>query len=105
MFFAFAMHGTVMGEDNQLWSAEASGGVEAAVEERFDSPVVVGFMQHGGGDASPRGDAHHEFARMEAIGEVAADTIYSLWEDTPTTTGPIHLEVALLASHAPGMAV
>src|SRR6185503_21391475 len=25
MFFAFAMHGTVMGEDNQLWSAETSG--------------------------------------------------------------------------------
>jgi hypothetical protein len=25
MFFAFAMHGTVAGEDNQLWSVEASG--------------------------------------------------------------------------------
>jgi neutral ceramidase len=53
---------------------------------------VVGFLQPGGGAASPRGDAHNDFARLEAIGEFAADTIYTLWQETPTTTGPIHLE-------------
>ncbi|HYD50173.1 MAG TPA: hypothetical protein VEB21_17570, partial [Terriglobales bacterium] len=91
MFFAFAIHGTVAGEDNQLWSVEASGHVEAAVEEKFDSPVVVGFMQHGGGDASPAG-VDDLFARMESIGELAADAIYNLWQQTPTSTAPITLE-------------
>jgi neutral ceramidase len=97
LFFAFAMHGTVASEDNQLWSVEASGHVEAAVEERFDAPVVVGFLQHGGGDASPRGDTpvrggDEIFARMEAIGDFAVDSIVDLWEHTPTTTTPLHLE-------------
>jgi len=91
LFFAFGMHGTVMGEANQLWSAEASGHVEISVEERFDKPVVVGFVQHGGGDASPAG-IDRGFASMESIGEFAADTIYDLWKNTPTASEPIHLE-------------
>jgi neutral ceramidase len=85
------MHGTVEGEDNQLWSVDSSGHVEAAVEEHFDSPVVVGFMQHGGGDASPRG-VDDSFARMESIGELAADAIIDLWENTATSSDPIRLE-------------
>jgi neutral ceramidase len=91
MFFAFGMHGTVMGGDNQLWSYDAPGGVEAAVEERFDTPVVVGFMQHGGGDASPAG-RDDEFARLESLGEYSADAIMDLYNDTPTSSDPIRLE-------------
>ncbi len=91
LFFAFAMHGTVAGDDNQLWSVEASGHVEAAVAERFDAPVVVGFMQHGGGDASPRG-VDDLFARMESIGDIAADSIFDLWRNTPTSSKPISIE-------------
>ena len=91
MFFAFAIHGTVAGGDNQLWSTEAAGHVQAAVEERFDQPLVVGFLQHGGGDASP-GGRDQEFARMESIGELAADSVVDLWADTPTSTDPIRLE-------------
>lgn len=91
MFFAFAIHGTVAGGDNQLWSTEAAGHVESAVEERFDQPVVVGFLQHGGGDASPAGH-DREFARMESIGEYAADGIMALWSATPTASDPIRLE-------------
>ena len=91
MFFAFAIHGTVASEANQLWSVEASGHIEAAVAERFPKPVVVGFMQHGAGDASPRG-IDDLFARMESIGDLAADTIYDLWKQTPTSTKPIRLD-------------
>lgn len=91
MFFAFAIHGTVAGGDNQLWSTEAAGHVETAVEERFDSPVVVGFLQHGGGDASPAG-LDREFARMESIGEYAADGVMDLWSATQTSSAPIRLE-------------
>ncbi len=91
MFFAFGMHGTIAGDDNQLWSVDSGGHVEAAVEERFDAPVIVGYMQHGGGDASPAG-VDDEFARMESVGELAADAIYDLWSDTPTTTTTIDIE-------------
>lgn len=91
MFFAFAIHGTVAGEDNQLWSVEASGHVEAAVEERFGFPVPVGFFQHGAGDASPAG-VDRLFARMESLGEFAADTIIDLWSRTPTSTAPLRIE-------------
>lgn len=91
MFFAFGMHGTVAGDENQLWSVEASGHIEAAVEERFAAPVVVGYLQHGGGDASPRG-VDHLFARMESVGEFAADAIFELWGNTETSAAPIRLE-------------
>ncbi|HVM96807.1 MAG TPA: neutral/alkaline non-lysosomal ceramidase N-terminal domain-containing protein, partial [Candidatus Acidoferrales bacterium] len=91
MFFAFAIHGTVADESNQLWSVEASGHVEAAVQERFDTPIAVGFLQHGAGDASPSG-IDDLFARMESIGDFAADTIVDLWKNTPTTSAPLHLE-------------
>ena len=91
MLFAFGMHGTIAGSENQLWSVEAGGHVEAAVEEQFEKPVVVGFMQHGGGDASPSG-VDDLFARMESVGVFAADAIYDLWENTPTSDEPIRLE-------------
>lgn len=91
MFFAFAIHGTVAGADNQLWSVEASGHVEAAVQEKFDWPVPVGFIQHGAGDASPAG-TDRLFARMESLGEFAADTIIDLWERTPTSTEALRIE-------------
>ena len=91
MMFAFGIHGTVAGEDNQLWSVEGSGHIEAAVAERFDRPLPIGFLQHGGGDASPRG-VDRLFARMESLGDLAADAILDLWESTPTSTEPISLE-------------
>lgn len=91
MFFAFGMHGTIASDSNQLWSVEASGHIESAVEERFSEPVFVGYLQHGGGDASPRG-VDREFARMESIGELAADIIYDLWSETETSAEPIRLE-------------
>ena len=91
MFFAFGIHGTVLGSDNQLWSGDASGGVETALRERFDAPLIIGHFQLGGGDASPVG-VDNDFARLESIGELAADSIYDLWDRTPTSSQPIRLE-------------
>jgi neutral ceramidase len=91
MFVAFGMHGTTLGGDNQLWSNEAPGHIEFPLRERFDSPVVVGMMQHGGGDASPRG-RDDGLARLESVGELAVDAIYALWEATPTSADPLVLE-------------
>ncbi len=91
VFFAFGMHGTVLGGENQLWSTESGGGVEVGVEEQFDAPVVVGFLQHGGGDLSPAG-VDREFAKIESLGELAAGSIIDLWAQTPTSSDPIRLE-------------
>ena len=91
MFYAFGMHGTSLGGSNAMWSSEAPGHTEYALMSRFDHPMVVGMFQHGGGDASPRG-VDREYARLESIGELAADSIYDLWDATPTSSDPFTLE-------------
>lgn len=91
MFYAFGMHGTALGGDNAMASSEAPGHTETALLSRFDHPMVVGMFQHGGGDASPRG-VDREYARLESVGELAADTIYELWQNTPTSSAPFTLE-------------
>jgi neutral ceramidase len=91
MFYGFGIHGTIEGENNPLSSVEAGAHTEVALAEKFDEPLVVGMWQHGGGDASPAG-VDRSFARMESIGDLAADAIYELWEQTPTSSAPISLE-------------
>jgi neutral ceramidase len=90
-FFNFGIHGTVLGADNAMVSTDASGHVEYALAERFDTPIVLSLWQGSGGDQSPRG-TDDGFARLETIGEYAADAIYALWEATPTSSNPIMLE-------------
>jgi len=96
MFYAFGIHGTTLGGSNAMWSSEAPGHTEYALMSRFDHPMVVGVMQHGGGDASPAG-VDREYARLESVGELAADAIYALWEDTPTSSDPFILETVTQA--------
>jgi len=96
LFYAFGMHGTSLGGSNAMWSTEAPGHTEYALLERFEQPIVVGAMQHGGGDASPRG-VDREYARLESVGTLAADAIYALWEVTPTSTDAIILETVTQA--------
>lgn len=91
VFFNFGMHGTMLGADNAMVSTEASGHVEYALAERFDSPVVVAHLQGSGGDAAPRG-RDEGYARLESVGEFAADAIHDLWEATPTNSQPIVME-------------
>lgn len=98
MLYAFGIHGTALSANNALSSTEAPGGTEIAVMSRFDEPMVVGFMQHGGGDISPAG-VDRGFAKIESVGELAADAIHDLWEATPTSSAPLTLETV---SHAVG---
>ena len=93
MLFAFGMHGTILGGDNPMVSIEAPGHVELAVEELFDTPVVVAMLQTGGGDSSP-GGSDDNFARLESVGEYAAAPIHALWSATGTSADPIRLETA-----------
>jgi neutral ceramidase len=93
VLFAFGMHGTVLDGDNPMISSEAPGHVELAVEETFDTPVVVAMLQTGGGDASP-GGSDDNYARLESVGEYAAPAIHELWAATLTSADPIRLETA-----------
>jgi neutral ceramidase len=91
VFFNFGVHGTVLGASNSMVSTDAPGHVELALQEHFDSSVVVAHWQGSAGDATPRG-TDNGYARMESVGDYAADSIYNLWDSTPTNTQPILLE-------------
>lgn len=91
--YTFGIHGIALGEDNSLISSDASGGISAALQEEFDTPVVVMHMQGSGGDASPAG-VDDGMARIESLGELAKGPILGLWSDIETSTDPITLETA-----------
>ncbi len=91
ILFGFGIHGTIMGEDNSMVSAESSGAIEYKLAQRFDRPVSVMHFQTNGGDMSPAG-GQDDFARMELIGERATPRILALWEETETSTEPVKLE-------------
>ncbi|MBM4369995.1 MAG: neutral/alkaline non-lysosomal ceramidase N-terminal domain-containing protein, partial [Deltaproteobacteria bacterium] len=91
MMFTFGMHGTTLDGDNPMISIEAPGHVELAVQEKFDTPIVVAMLQGAGGDSSP-GGSDDWFARLESVGEYAADPIYELWASTPTAAATLTME-------------
>ena len=85
----FGVHGTVLGDDNNLASSDAPGAVEWLVEESFDRQVVVVHLQGAAGDVSPAGsggincDGHrtcYDFARVETVGQYAVAPIRAAWE-------------------------
>jgi neutral ceramidase len=91
VLFNFGIHGTTLGEDNPMISVDSPGHVEEIFQERFDTPVVVALLQAGGGDASPAG-SDDGYARMETVGEYAADALENLWASIPTGSDPVRLE-------------
>lgn len=87
----FGMHGTVLGADNPLMSGDAPGAIDRALEESFDTQVVVMYLQGAGGDVSPagrggvapptaKGEPLYDFARVESVGRLAAPTLRGAWE-------------------------
>lgn len=93
VLFNFGMHGTTLDSDSPMISIDAPGHVELAFEEKFETPIVVAMLQGAGGDSSP-GGSDDFYARLESVGEYAADSIYDLWAATPTAAEPIRLETA-----------
>ena len=89
----FGMHGTLLGEDNPMWTGDSVTGLEVALEEQFPSDVVVMHLQGSGGDTSPAGSADG-FARTESIGVYAVDALMEAYDETPTSADPFELEVA-----------
>ena len=88
--FAFGIHGTIMGGDNSLVSVEAPGHIPLLLNERHGGPLWV-FAQGAGGDSSPAG-RWDDFARMEYLGEVAADRLLELYDSIELTSAPLILD-------------
>jgi neutral ceramidase len=98
MSFTFGIHGIGVGEDSPMVSSEAPGHVELAVQEAFDSPVVVMHFQGSGGDASPS-TTGERFEALERLSERAVPAIYDLWSRVPTSADPVALEA--VSRHMP----
>jgi neutral ceramidase len=91
VLYGFGMHGTALDADNALISGDAPGATEIAFQDEFEQPVVVGFFQGGGGDASPAG-SDDGLARLENVGQRAAPRLYDLWSRIETGSGDVRLE-------------
>jgi len=87
----FGMHGTVLDADNPLMSGDAPGAIDRALEETWDTPVVVMYLQGAAGDVSPagrggvapptaKGEPFYDFARAESVGRLAAPILRGAWE-------------------------
>ncbi len=98
VLYGFGMHGTSLGADNPMISVDAPGHTVLAFQERFQQPVVVGFFQGSGGDASP-GGGDDWFARLESVGDRAAGPLAQLWESIPTSPVTVGLETRTTALH------
>ena len=91
----FGIHGTINDYDNILAATDATGGIERALEESFDSPVMVMHLQGAAGDVSPVGrgrldceqrpgnpnDPCFEWLRSEGLGHTARDTLMTAWQN------------------------
>jgi neutral ceramidase len=94
----FGEHGTLNGEENPFASSDAPGALERALQEQFDTKVVVMHMQSAGGDNSPSGhggvdcsvkpgapgDPCLSWAAEEGHGRAAATILYAAWQAAGT---------------------
>ncbi|MFT3712859.1 MAG: neutral/alkaline non-lysosomal ceramidase N-terminal domain-containing protein [Archangium sp.] len=71
----YAMHGTVLGEQNTLQSTEGPGAMELYASDALGVPVV--YVQGAAGDVSPKGSpfGHDDLQNLERQGKAAAKLI------------------------------
>ncbi len=93
MTMTFGMHGTSLDGDSPMISTDSTGGLEAGIEEAFDSPVMVMHLQGSGGDASPAG-RDNNYARLESIGDFARPLVMDIYDQVPVSSDPISMETA-----------
>ena len=97
IFFNYTIHGTSLGASNPLFSVDA-GHLEFALQEQFDTPIVVGHFQGGGGDVTPTGTSSRTSYRAWKGSEFAVDTFYDLWDSIPHPTKVSRLKRLLARS-------
>lgn len=76
----FAIHGTVLGSENRLFSTDAPGAIELFASDAVGVPLL--FLQGAAGDVSPStgGLGHDDFQGTERIGHVAARLVKDAWD-------------------------
>ncbi len=89
-WFNFGIHGTVEGEDNALISGDGPTHITNWLNAAEGGPVWM-FGQGAGGDASPAG-RFGSFARMEWLGQAAAEGVLALYDATEVSADAVTLE-------------
>jgi hypothetical protein len=104
VLFSYAVHGTVIGREDYTLSQDVSGAIEQHVEEGFDHPVTVMFLNSWAGDMSPAtpdvelqpGAAQPDgYEKINKVGRVVADDVHAalshlVWEDEPEIFSEVH---------------
>lgn len=85
----FGVHSAILDDDVSLFSTDASGAYERALEEEFDLPITAIHLQGAAGDVLGSSDGHlahadgeprWDFARNEENGRWALPQILAVWE-------------------------
>ena len=96
---SYAIHGTVIGIDDLTLSADASGAIEAGVEDSFDHPVTVMMLNSWAADVSPGSpelpavpeaspQASH-MERLERLGAYMGEVVQDALGTMQTTAEPV----------------
>ncbi len=102
--FSYAVHGTVIGIDDLTLSQDVSGGIEQAIEARFDHPVEALFFNSWGADMSPgspevptqEGAAvPGEYTKIRQVGYELGEALHAsigdvAWQEDPVIQAEIH---------------
>jgi hypothetical protein len=89
----YAVHPTLLGDENLLWSADLTGGIERALEASVGAPVL--FVNGAEGDVGPRRPrADDPFERVEMLGAAFAGLV------APVATGALPTSPLLRVSAA-----
>lgn len=85
----FGVHSAILDDDVSVFSTDASGAFERALEERFDREVMVMHVQGAAGDVLgashshvefPEGAPRWDFARTEECARWALPALVAAWE-------------------------
>lgn len=90
----YAMHGTVLGDENTLQSTEAPGALELYASDVLGVPAM--YVQGAAGDVSPADDAFHHDAlqRLERQGRAQAELVKQAFERATPGTAPAEAKLA-----------
>jgi hypothetical protein len=92
-FINYAMHGTVLGGDNDLYSVEAPGSMELWASDAVGGPLM--YLQGSAGDVSPDtgGGGFDDFQAIEKLGRTAAPLIAGAFQQATPPKAPAHAKL------------
>jgi len=86
IFINYAVHGTGMGQENYLISADVPGATSRRVEQQFGDKIVAVWTSGAAGDQCPIYDrSARSFDGVMAIGRILGDEVIRLAESIRTT--------------------